>query len=93
MEDLRAPTSTVEGSEGSTTQAPGLKQQEDAVNKLEKPSDQSDRSRLRHQGDLTPKLEFGGKAIETDVRSNEEWTDGDGHTCQRVPSHLLNLPT
>ena len=79
MEDLRAPTSAVEGSEGSTTQAPGLKRQEDAVNELEKPSDRSDRSRSCHQGNSTPKLEFGGEVIETDIRSNEECTSVNPH--------------
>jgi len=92
MEDWRAPTSA-ESSDGPTTQAPGLKQQEDAVNKLEKPSDRSDRSRSRHQGDLTPKFKFGGEEIETDVRSDEKRTDGDGHTSQRVQNRPLDPPT
>ena len=92
MDGWRVPTST-EGSDGSTTQAPELKWQEDAVNKLAKPSDRSDRDGSRHQGDSTPKLEFGGETIKLEVRRDGKWTDGDGHTCQRVPSHPLDLLT
>ena len=83
-----APTSA-EGSEGSRTQAPGLNRQEDAVNELVKPSDRSDRDGSRHQGDLTPKLEFGGEMIETEVRKDEKWENGEGRTYQRPPNQLL----
>jgi len=89
MDGWRVPTST-EGSDGPTTQAPMLKRQEDAVNELAKPSDRSDRNGSRHQGDSTPKLEFGGETIKLEVRRDGKRTDGDGHTCQRVPSHLLD---
>jgi len=89
VDDLGVPTST-EGSDGPTTQAPMLKQPEDAVNELAKPSNQSDRDRWCHQGDSTPKLEFGGKTIKLEVRKDGKQTDGDGHTCQRVPSHPLD---
>jgi len=87
---LRAPTSTVESSDGLTAQVPGWKHQEEAVNGSVKPSNPSDQSRSRHQGNLTPKLEFGGETIKTDVRSDEKQTNGDGHTYERVPSQLLD---
>jgi len=59
--------SAMESSDGLTAQVPGWKHQEEAVNGSVKPSDSSNRSRSRHQGDLTPKLEFGGKTIKMDV--------------------------
>ena len=90
---LRAPMSAMESSDGLTAQVPGWKHQEEAVNGSVKPSDPSDRSRLRHQGDLTPKLEFGGETIKTDVRSDKKRTDGDGHTYQRAQSRPLDPPT
>jgi len=90
---LRAPTSAVESSDGLTARVPGWKRQEEAVNRSVKPSDPSDRSRLHHQGDLTPKLKFAGKTIETDIRSDEKRTDGDRHTYQRAQSRLLDPPT
>ena len=90
--DLRAPMST-ESSDGPTTQAPVLRRQGEPVNGSANPSVPSDRARLRHQGDLTPKLEFGGEGIKTDVRSDEKRMDGDGHTSQRVRNRPLDPPT
>jgi len=90
---LRAPTSVVESSDGLTTQVPGWKHQEDTINRSVNASDPSNRSRSCRQGDLTPKLKFGGETIKTDVRSNKKWTDGDGHTYQRAQSRPLDLPT
>jgi len=87
---LRAPTSAVESSDGLTAQVPGWKRQEDTVNGSVNASDPSDRSRSCRQGDLTPKLEFGGETIKTDVRSDEKRTNGDGHTYERVPSQPLD---
>ena len=83
-----APTSA-EGSEGSRTQAPRLNWQEDTVNKLVKPSDRSDQDGSHHQGDSTPKLEFGGEMIEIEVRKDKKWENGEGHTYQRPPNQLL----
>jgi len=90
---LRVPTSAVESSDGLTARVPGWKRQEEAVNGSVKPSDPSDRSRSRHQGDLTPKLKFAGEMIKTDVRSDEKRRDGDRHTYQRAQSQLLDPPT
>jgi len=92
MEDWRAPTSA-ESSDGPTTQAPVLRRQREPVNKSVNPSVPSDRARSRHQGDLTPKLEFGGEGIETEVRGDEKRMDGDGHTSQRVWNQPLDPPT
>jgi len=90
--DLRAPMST-ESSDGPTTQAPVLRRQGEPVNGSANPSVPSDRARLRHQGDLTPKLEFGGEGIKTDVRSDEKRTNGNGLTYQRVRNRPLDPPT
>ena len=90
---LRAPTSAVESSDGLTAGVPGWKRQEDTVNRSVNTSDPSDRSRSCRQGDLTPKLEFGGETIKTDVRSDAKRTDGDGHTYQRAQSRPLDPPT
>ena len=84
---------STESSGGPTTQAPGPKQLEDAVNKSVNPSDQSDRSGSRHQGNSNPKFEFGGEKAKTEVRKDAKGTDGDGHTSQRVPWQPLDLPT
>jgi len=89
---LRLPTST-EGSDGPTTQAPMLRRQGDPVDKSVNPSIPSDHARSRHQGNLTPKLEYGGEGIETDVRSDKRRMNRDGHTSQRIRNQLLNLPT
>jgi len=67
--------SAVESSDGLTTRVSGWKHQEDTVNGSVKPSDPSNQSRSRHQGDLTPKLEFAGETIETDIRSRQMETD------------------
>jgi len=90
---LRAPTSTVESSDGLTARVPGWKRQEEAVNGSFKPSNPSNQSRSHHQGDLTPKLKFAGESIKMDVRSDKKWTNGDGHTYERVPSQPLNPVT
>ena len=88
----RAPTSA-EGPDLSTTRGPGLKHQEDTVNGLAKPPVASDRKRSRHQGGFTPKLEFGGETIKTEVRADEKRTDEGGHTYQRAPHRPLDPPT
>ena len=85
--DLRAPMSA-ESSDGPTTQAPVLRRRGEPVNGSANPSIPSDRARSHHQGNLTPKLKFGGEGIKTDVRSNKKWTNGNGLTYQRV----LNRP-
>ena len=89
MDDLRAPMGA-ENSDRVTTQAPGLKRQEDAVNRLVKPSAASDRDGSRHQGDSNPKLEFGGEMIETEVRKDGNQMDGHGRTSQRALSRPLD---
>ena len=83
MDNLRAPMGA-ESSDGVTTQAPGLKQQDDTVNRLVKPSTASNQDGSCHQGDSNPKLEFGGKMIKLEVRKDRKQTDGDGHTYQRA---------
>ena len=83
-------TTSAESSGRSTTQAPGLKRQEDAVNMLVKPSAASDRDGSRHQGDSNLKLEFGGQIIKTGVRADGNQMDGHGHTSQRALSHPLD---
>jgi len=83
----------VESSDGLTARVPGWKHQEDTVNGSVNASNPSDRSRSCRQGDLTPKLEFGGETIKTDVRSDEKRTDGDRHTYQRAQSRPLDPPT
>ena len=89
MDDLRAPMGA-ESSDGVTTQAPGLKRQEDAVNMLVKPSAASDRDGLRHQGDSNLKLEFGGQIIKTGVRVDGNQMDGHGRTSQWALSRPLD---
>jgi len=84
---------STEGSDGPTTQAPVLRQQGEPVNKSENTSVPSDCARSCHQGDLTPKLEFGGKGIKTEVRGDEKRTNRDRHTSQRVQNRPLNPPT
>ena len=86
---MRAPTSTMESSDGLNTQAPVLKWQGDAVNESAKPSITSNQDRSRHQGNLTPKFEFGGETIRMEVRKDERQTNSDGLTYQRVPSQPL----
>ena len=81
---------SAESSDGSTTQGPGLKHQEDTVNRLASASIPSDRGRSRHQGDFTPNFEFGGEIIKMDVRADENQTDRDRHTSQRVQNQLLD---
>jgi len=90
---LRTPMSIMADSDWSTTQAPAWRQQGEAVKGLVDASVQSDQGRLCHQGNLTTKIEFGGKGIEMDIRSKEKWTNSDGLTYQRVPSQLLNALT
>ena len=87
------PTTALEVSDGLTTRAPAWKQQGDTVNGSVNASDPSDRRRLRHQGNLTPKLEFGGKEIETEVRSDEKRMNRDRLTYQRVPNCPLDALT
>ena len=84
---------STESSGGPTTQAPGPKQLEDAVNKSVNPSDQSDRSGSRHQGNSNPKFEFGGEETKTEVRKDAKQMNGDGHTSQRVPWQPLEPTT
>ena len=84
---------SIESSGGPTTQAPGPKRLEDAVNVSVNPSDQSDQDGSRHQGDSNPKLEFGGEEIKTEVRKDAKRMNGDGHTSQRVPWQPLEPPT
>ena len=87
---LSAPTSAVEDADGPTTQVPTWKRQKDTVKESVDTSTRSDRSGSRQQGDLTPKLEFGGKTIKTDVRSDEKQENGEGHTYQRAPNRPLD---
>ena len=84
---------STESSGGPTTQAPGLKRPENAVNKSVNPSDRSHRSGSRHQGNSNPKFEFGGEKAKMEVKKDMKGTNGDGHTSQRVPWQPLNLPT
>ena len=84
---------STESSRGPTTQAPGLKQLEDAVNEWVNPSDRSDRDGSRHQGNSNSKLEFGEEKAEMEVRKDAKQMKGDGHTFQRVPWQPLNSPT
>jgi len=79
----RVPTSA-ESSDGPTTQAPVLRRRGEPVNGSANPSIPSDHARSCHQGNLTPKLKFGGEGIKTDVRSDEKWTNGNRLTYQRV---------
>ena len=84
---------SIESSGGPTTQAPGPKQLEDAVNESVNPSNRSDRDGSCHQGDSKSKLEFGGEEIKTEVRKDAKWMNGDGNTSQRVPWQPLEPPT
>ena len=83
----------VEDADGPTTRGPAWKLQGDTVNGSANTSVASDQGRSRHQGDFTPKFEFGGKIVKTDVRADGKWTDRDGHTSQRGQNQPLDLLT
>ena len=87
------PTSAMEGSDELTTRVPAWKRQGKAVNRSVDTSIRSNRSGSRQQGDLTPKLEFGGEMIKMDVRSEEKRKNIKGHTYQRAPNQPLNALT
>ena len=84
---------STESSDGSTTQGPGLKWQEDTVNGSASTSVLSDWRELCHQGSFTPNFEFGGEIIKTKVRADKKRTDRDRHTSQRVQNRPLDLLT
>jgi len=77
--NLRVPTSA-ESSDGPTTQAAVQRQQGKPVNGSVKPSVPSDRNGSCHQGDLIPKLKFGGEQVEMEIRGNENWMNRNGLT-------------
>ena len=81
---------STESSAGSTTQGPGSKHQEDTVNGSASASDRSDRDGSHHQGDFTPNFKFGGEIIKTDIRVDENQTDRDRHTSQRLQNRPLD---
>ena len=90
---LRAPKSAVEGSDRTTTRAPGWRHQQEAVNGSANTSIPSDQGRSHQQGNLTPKFKFGGERSKTDIRSDKKQTNEDGLTYQRVPRQPLNALT
>ena len=77
---LRVPTSAMGNPDGPTTRAPAWRRRKEAVKESVKPSVTSNRRGLCYQSDLTPKFKFGGKRIKTEVRKDEKWENGEGHT-------------
>ena len=80
----------VEDADGPTTRGPAWRRQRDTVNGSANASVASDWERSRHQGDFTPKFEFGDEIIKMDVRADRKWTDRDGHTSQGAQNQPLD---
>ena len=68
---------SIKNSGGPTTQAPGLKWQEDTETKSINPSNWSNWDRSYHQGNSNPKLKFGGEETKTQVRKDMKKMDRD----------------